>query len=63
MTKAQFVQTIKDLQEQSWGIFEYLVDQIEVDGEKSDKIEITEEDYDSMMSDFSTLLEERFKVK
>lgn len=63
MTKKEFVETIKSLQDQSWGIFEALVDQIELDGEQESKIAISADTYDDMITEFAELLDQRFKVK
>jgi hypothetical protein len=60
MTKKEFVQTIKDLQEQSWGVFEMLVDKIEV--EKDDRIEVSEDDYDELVESLIEGLGKKVKV-
>jgi hypothetical protein len=41
MTKQEFIDTVKNLQDQSWGVFETLVDQIDTtEATTSDKISI-----------------------
>ncbi len=51
MTKQEFVQTIKDLQDQSWGIFETLVDQIDTtEATTSDKISIGSDTFKDLVS-------------
>jgi hypothetical protein len=63
MTKQEFIQTIKSLQDQSWGLFESLVDQIEVENKKDDRLPLSQEKYDNLVKKLISELNSVVKVE
>jgi hypothetical protein len=60
MTKREFIETIKNLQEQSWGVFEMLVNEIEC--EDDGKIKVSEDEYDGLVGELLEGLKRKVKV-
>ena len=60
MTKKEFIETIKSLQEQSWGVFEMLVNEIEV--EDDGKIKVSEDEYEGLVDELLEGLKRKVKV-
>ena len=58
MTKQEFIETIKGLQDQSWGVFEQLVDQIDTtEAATGDKISIGSDTLNDIISTVASEIE------